>query len=126
MVDKPIYQPPVLPPGTVGPAREAPQQAPDKTGFEQALRREVARLTFSGHAEERLRTRNIELSEADLVKLDQAVDKASQKGARDSLVLLNDLAFVVSVTNRKVITAMDGSSLKENVFTNIDSAVVVE
>ena len=59
-------------------------------------------------------------------KLQQAVGKAAQKGARESLVLMQpDLAFVVSVRNRTVITAVDGDSMKENVFTNIDSAVIV-
>ena len=59
-------------------------------------------------------------------QLKSAVDKAAQKGARESLILMNnDLALVVSVTNRTVITAMDGSSIRDNVFTNIDSAVIV-
>jgi flagellar operon protein len=52
------------------------------------------------------------------------VDRAEEKGARDSLVLLRDMAFIVSVSNRTVVTAMDGERLKENVFTNIDSAVI--
>ena len=59
-------------------------------------------------------------------QLKSAVDKAAQKGARESLILMNnDLALVVSVTNRTVITAMDGASIRDNVFTNIDSAVIV-
>jgi len=53
------------------------------------------------------------------------VSKAAAKGARESLILLDDKAFVVSVRNRTVITAVDGEHLKENVFTNIDSAVIV-
>lgn len=82
-------------------------------------------LKFSNHAQERLRTRNIEFSAADIEKLNDAVAKAREKGARDSLVLMQDLALVVSVKNNTVITAVDGESLKENVFTNIDSAVIV-
>ena len=51
--------------------------------------------------------------------------KAAAKGARSSLLVMKDVALIVSVTNRTVITAVDGSSLKDNVFTNIDSAVIV-
>ena len=53
------------------------------------------------------------------------MDKAAQKGSQDSLILMNDTALVVSVKNRTVVTAMDGASMKDNVFTNIDSAVIV-
>lgn len=79
----------------------------------------------------RLQMRNITLSPDDLNKLRDAVDRAEAKGAREALVLMSrpsrdqDLALVVSVKNRTVITAMDGDSLKDNVFTNIDSAVIV-
>ena len=52
-------------------------------------------------------------------------DKAAAKGAKQSLFLLRDVAMVVSVTNRTVITAVDRSSLKDNLFTNIDSAAVI-
>ena len=56
---------------------------------------------------------------------DDAVDKMAQKGARESLIYMNDMAFVVSVANRTVITAMDGKSARENIFTNIDSAAIL-
>jgi flagellar operon protein len=79
----------------------------------------------------RLQMRNITLSPEDMDKLRGAVDRAEAKGAREALILMSrpspdqDLALVVSVKNRTVITAMDGENLKDNVFTNIDSAVVV-
>ncbi len=82
-------------------------------------------LKFSAHAKERLALRNISLSEQDLARIDTAVNKAAAKGARQSLLVMQDMAFIVSVTNRTVITALDGGSMKENVFTNIDSAVIV-
>jgi len=82
-------------------------------------------LKFSKHAQERLSLRNIELSPEALAKLTDAVDKAQDKGAKESLILMNDLAFVVSVRNKTVITAIDGDNIKENVFTNIDSAVII-
>lgn len=85
----------------------------------------VGDLRFSRHAQERLQSRNIKLSSDDLEKLNQAVSQAREKGSRDSLILMNDLALVVSVKNNTVVTAMDGVSMKDNVFTNIDSAVIV-
>ena len=94
--------------------------------FDQVLNQTLGGVKFSQHAAQRLQTRNINLSPTQLNQLKSAVDKAAQKGARESLVLMNnDLALVVSITNRTVITAMDGASIKDNVFTNIDSAVIV-
>jgi flagellar operon protein len=95
-------------------------------GFEQALNQALDGVKFSQHALQRLQTRNIKMSATQMDQLKNAVDKAAQKGARESLILMNsDLALVVSVKNRTVITAMDGSNIKDNVFTNIDSAVIV-
>lgn len=95
-------------------------------GFEQALNQALGGVKFSQHALQRLQTRNITMSATQMDQLKNAVEKAAQKGARESLILMNsDLALVVSVKNRTVITAMDGSSIKDNVFTNIDSAVIV-
>ena len=82
-------------------------------------------LKFSAHAKERLSTRNINLSAQDITNITDAVNKAAAKGARQSLLVMNNLALIVSVTNRTVITALDDSNMKENVFTNIDSAVIV-
>ncbi|MBD3246353.1 MAG: flagellar biosynthesis protein [Candidatus Omnitrophica bacterium] len=82
-------------------------------------------LTFSGHALQRIQRREIVLDDAKLGKLKTAVEKAEKKGARSSLVLMDDLAFIVSVKNRTVITAMNGGHIKENVFTNIDSALII-
>jgi flagellar operon protein len=83
-------------------------------------------LKFSSHAQERLRARNITLSSDQLEKMGQALDRAEKAGSKDSLFLLNDLRFIVSVRNRTVVTALDAENAKNNVFTNIDSAVVVE
>lgn len=82
-------------------------------------------LKFSGHAMDRLRDRGIVLSKSDLQNLEGAVNKAAAKGAKDTLVLSNSAAFIVSVANRTVVTAMDRNSLNNNVFTNIDSTVVI-
>lgn len=82
-------------------------------------------VKFSGHAAERLQRRNIVLSPENIQKLNQAVQKAEAKGCRESLILMDDLALIVSIKNHTVITAMDGEHIKENVFTNIDSVVIV-
>ncbi|MBR1696599.1 MAG: hypothetical protein IJ712_00010 [Anaerovibrio sp.] len=80
---------------------------------------------FSNHAIQRLNDRNLNFSEEDLVKLDDTVARMAEKGAKESVIYMNDTALVVSVANRTVITAMDGSSAKENIFTNIDSAAIL-
>jgi len=83
------------------------------------------RLRFSQHAEQRLRQRGIVLQPDQLDRIANAVDRAATKGAKDSLVIFRDIAMIVNVPNRTVVTAMDGSSVKDHVFTQIDSAVVV-
>jgi len=85
----------------------------------------VERLTWSRHARERLATRRMALSSADLARIAEGVDRAAAKGARDSLVLLNELALIVNVPNRTVLTALDSRRLQEGVVTNIDSTVFV-
>ena len=72
-----------------------------------------------------MRARGIDLSDEELSKLDDAVNKMASKGARESLIYMNDVALVVSIRNRTVITAMDGMSAKDNIFTNIDSAAIL-
>lgn len=97
-----------------------------KASFGQVLEKKLqGELKFSQHARQRLQSRNIELGEAELARLENAVGRAREKGARDSLILMDNLALVVSVKNNTVITAVDETSLKQNVFTNIDSAVIV-
>lgn len=87
-------------------------------------RSRVQPVKLSSHAEARLKARNIAWDESRQRQLDQLVQKAAGKGARESLVLMDDVALVVSVRNRTVITAVDHQSLKDNVFTNIDSAII--
>ena len=83
-------------------------------------------IKFSSHAKTRLESRNILMSSESIAKLSDAMDRAQQKGAKESLILMQEAAFVVNVNNRTVITAMDEANLQENVFTNIDSAVIVK
>ena len=82
-------------------------------------------VKFSKHAMERLNSRNIELSNAELERINQGVDKAKSKGVRDALIMMDNKVFVASVQNKTIITAAMDEQLKDNVFTNIDGAVIV-
>lgn len=92
--------------------------------FGRILEETGKQLKFSAHAKSRLASRNIDVTPEIVGKLDKAVDGAEKKGSRDSLILLSDLAFIVNIPNRTVVTAMDGNTMKENVVTNIDSTVI--
>jgi flagellar operon protein len=82
-------------------------------------------LKISAHAMDRLNERNITLTDSDMKNLKTAVENIRSKGGRDALILYNNVAYITSVKNNTIITAVDSNSLKENVFTNIDSAVIV-
>ena len=86
---------------------------------------EAANLKFSNHAIERMNSRGISYSPEDLTRLSEAVKKAAAKGSKDTLVLMDSSALIVSVKNNTVVTVMDKNALKENVFTNIDSTIVM-
>ncbi len=93
--------------------------------FDEVLRSEIERLKFSNHALKRIEERNIELSDEDYALLNDAVSRAEQKNTKEVLVLLRDIAFIVNVKNKTVITVVDGESRREHVFTNIDGAVII-
>jgi flagellar operon protein len=82
-------------------------------------------VKFSKHALERLRKRNIDLSSEDISRINVGVEKAEEKGVNEALILMGNKAFIASVKNRTIITAASDDQLKENVFTNIDGAVIV-
>jgi flagellar operon protein len=82
-------------------------------------------LRFSTHAQNRLQSRQISLNENQMDRLRQGVGQAEAKGSRDSLVLLDNLAFIVSVKNKTVVTALDNAGQSGHVFTKIDSTVFV-
>jgi flagellar operon protein len=108
-------------PGPAAPNRPAAAGGPS---FADVLRSRVDGVRFSGHAMERIERRNIPLDGVVAARLQAGVDKAAAKGVRESLVLVDDTAFVVSVKNRTVVTAVDRDHMKEHVFTNIDGAVI--
>ena len=98
---------------------------PKQVNFDKVLSSTLGELKISGHALNRLNQRKINISSEEVNLLNEAVSKAEEKGAKESLVLLNDLAFVVSIKNKTIITALQKEGLGEGVFTNIDSAVVI-
>jgi flagellar operon protein len=116
---------PFLPAGGADALRE--RTSPAGSGgspFEEILSKEADGLKISKHAQERLESRNIQLNETDFEQLQRAVSKAALKGSKDSLVMLRDMAFIVSVQNKTIVTALDTDRMKDGVVTNIDSAIV--
>ena len=111
---------------------EQPPVAPKKRAresFDAVIRKEIEKLKgvkFSAHALQRLSARSIQLSADDRSRIVEAIDRAQSKGAKDSLVLVRGAALVVSVKNRTVVTVLDRDELRGNVFTNIDSAIVMD
>lgn len=111
-----------------GPAETNKAEQPgNESVFEKLLQKnmQTGRLSFSKHAEQRLIQREINLSQEDMNRLYSAVAKAEEKGVRNTLVLMDQTAFIVNVPGSVVITAMNGEDLKDNIFTQIDGAVVL-
>jgi flagellar operon protein len=99
------------------------QPANGGTPFREIFEEEIGKLKFSGHALSRMTSREMNLTDNEISRLESAVNKAELKNSRDSLVLLDEKAFIVNVPNRTVITMVTKDKLGENVITKIDSAV---
>jgi flagellar operon protein len=128
-----FHNPALVPPGVAGPAPAqqagTPADNPLTQGvrgpsFDELLRKRVGGVHFSKHAVQRLERRNIHVDPSTMARLDAGVQRAAAKGARDSVVFVDSTAFVVSVQNQTVVTAVDREHMREHVFTNIDSAVI--
>ena len=129
----PLHNPALVPPGISGPGAPggvggtgSPALDPRVEGpsFASVLRSRGVGVQFSNHAVQRLERRGIAVEPGTLQRLDDAVGRADAKGARDAVVLVDGTAFVVSVRNKTVITAVDREHMRDHVFTNIDSAVI--
>jgi flagellar operon protein len=124
----PALVPPVGAPAPTAPTRpgSAPSgpAAPNGPSFADVLGQKAGAVQLSGHAKARIERRGIDLDPQTLARLQHGVDRAAAKGSRESVVLVDDVAFVVSVKARTVITAVDRASMRDHVFTNIDSAVI--
>lgn len=106
----------------------------DEVSFEDILKqrfaeksesKESAELKFSKHAVQRLNERNISLSDEQLERLQDGARRSSEKGIKESLVVMDDFAFIVNTQKNTVITAMEQGRQGENIYTNIDGAVFV-
>ncbi|MEX2196719.1 MAG: TIGR02530 family flagellar biosynthesis protein [Thermoleophilaceae bacterium] len=127
----PLHNPALLPPGAVAPAGApaapagaARAQRPEGPSFAEVLSRQTEGVQFSKHALQRVERRGIELDGTTVARLEDGVDRAAGKGARDAVVFVDGTAFVVAVKNRTVVTAVNAEHMREHVFTNIDSAVI--
>ena len=113
--------------GNIAPQIKTPAGSSEGS-FAQALDSEIRKreVDFSAHAIRRLESRQIDIVENDKIKrLNKGVEIAAEKGSEESLILVDSTAFVVSVKNNKVITTVSADDLKGNIFTNIDSTVII-
>ncbi len=104
------------------------EQKSTDVSFEEILTRQQdssQQVKFSKHAANRLSDRNIELSDEQMERLSSGTQKANAKGIKESLVLVDELAFIVNTKSNMVITAMNQAETDENIFTNIDGAVII-
>jgi len=123
-IDQIYFPNPVQPVGRPSQPGTQPVKPVGDSTFAKVLE-QTQGVKFSQHAQDRLKARNISFSTDQLQQLEGAVNNVAKKGGKESLVMMGDAALVVSVTNRTVVTAMDRSQMKGNVFTNIDSAVII-
>lgn len=111
--------------------RTTQQNREEKTSFCDILEQKSAdfcehgELKFSKHAANRLQNRNIDLTDGQLKRLAEGTNRAGEKGIKESLVLVDDVAFIVNIKNSTVITAMAKEETEQNIFTNIDGAVIM-
>ena len=126
----PAHNPALVPPG-IGPvtpagaaAKAGRSQRVDGPSFSEIFQKHVGTLQFSQHALQRVERRGIDLSDGTLKRLEDGAARAASKGSRDSVVFVDGTAFVVSIRNKTVVTAVDREHMREHVFTNIDSAVI--
>lgn len=109
---------------------ERQESNPKNISFEEALniaseKNNSKEVTFSKHANARLASRNINLNDEQMMRLNKGIMQAKEKSIKESLVMMDNIAFIVNIKNSTVITAMDQETNDSNVFTNIDGAVIV-
>jgi flagellar operon protein len=103
------------------------QEISFEEALEQARSKELDsnQVTFSKHANDRLASRNINLNDEQMLRLNNGIMQAKEKSINESLVMMDNIAFIVNIKNNTVITAMDQATNDSNIFTNIDGAVIV-
>lgn len=111
---------------TTGKKPEAGGQQSGGQSFREILNEQInPRISFSKHANQRTEERNIQITESDLTRLEDACDKARDKGIKDALIVMDDSAYIVNAPNRVVVTVVDKNEMQSNIFTNIDGAVFI-
>ena len=107
--------------------KNALQDQLDQAGSKDVLPKQALpkTLKFSNHAVDRMTQRGIHFSPEQMTKIEAAANKAAMKGAKETLIVTDDSALIVSLKDKTIVTVMDKTSLKENVFTNIASTVMV-
>jgi flagellar operon protein len=101
------------------------QQKPFASVLMEQLNSSVSGIKFSKHAAQRLEERNITLTMDDLRKIEDTVARASQKGLKESLFVMQGVSMVVNIENKTVVTAMTNSDTKDGFVTNIDSVALL-
>lgn len=126
MADSLFIHPQPIQPTPVKKGVDVATSPQDGISFKQVLGDQIGLggVRFSKHATQRMQSRGIQMDASELGRLNQAVRMADEKGSRDSLVLLDSAALVVSIKDNTVVTVADKEQLKGNVFTNIDSAII--
>ncbi|GAB2563489.1 TIGR02530 family flagellar biosynthesis protein [Gracilibacillus alcaliphilus] len=114
------YHPPII-----ASPKPAAKPQPVASSFAKVLKSEQS-ITISKHANERLRTRNIAISEDKWFQMEQKLEEAKQKGVKESLVLLDNAGLIVNAQNKTVITALDKQEMNSKIFTNINGTILLD
>ena len=112
------------------PSVETPDKPKGSKGisFDEVLDKVISKeqnVKFSKHAQERLEKRKIEFTTQDIKNINNAVEKAAQKGLKDTLIIMGNTALIANTKNKTVITATTEESLRDKIFTNIDGAIII-
>ncbi|MFI5391137.1 MAG: TIGR02530 family flagellar biosynthesis protein [Bacteriovoracales bacterium] len=102
-----------------------PEELPKESDFKEIFDSKLKDLKISGHAAKRLKERNLEMDPVEYLKLKEAVSQLKKKGGNDSLVITGKAAYIIDVKNKTIVTAMDKENMENNVFTKIDSTMVI-
>lgn len=105
--------------------KSEPRNLEKNSDFKEILDDKLKDLRISGHAAKRLRERNLEMDPVEFLKLKEAVSQLRKKGGNDSLVITGKAAYIIDIKNQTIVTAMDKENMENNVFTKIDSTMVI-
>jgi flagellar operon protein len=100
-------------------------KANNAASFKEVLDSASQGIKFSKHAIERLKMRNVQLNRNQLERIESGIEKAEKKGVKDTLLLMDDIAFIANTKSKTIITTVQRENLKDNIFTNIDGAVIL-